>query len=318
MTPDTAPVPTLPRRPDDGHKGTFGTVVVVGGCAAPELRMIGAPALSARAALRAGCGLAKLVVPSPIADAVLGLCPSATAVPLACGAGGAPIAHLAAETLDAMARDAACVVIGPGMAGDDTTAAIAVRALGHAPCPLVIDAGALAALALVPDLARDVRAAAVLTPHPGEYGRLADALALREDPVDPARRPAAAEALAQRLGCVVALKGARTVVSDGHRTWINDTGGPELATGGTGDVLAGLIAGLVAQFVREEDPIAALRRRVKGGGAAGLSLYDAVRVAVRAHGAAGTLWRSRHAASAGLLAQELADLIPEALEPMRG
>jgi NAD(P)H-hydrate epimerase len=188
---------------------------------------------------------------------------------------------------------------------------LALRAAQQEEVPVVLDADALNALATTPELARDFHAAAILTPHPGEFRTLAGSLGITLDPVNPATRPEAAAVLAQRLGCIVALKGSGTVVSDGQRTWQNDTGGPELATGGTGDVLAGLIAGLVAQFVA----FGLLPRQPKPANRP-LDLYDATRLAVRAHGLAGERWASRHGAKAGLMAMELADEVPGVLASM--
>lgn len=300
---DAGDLVKLPPRAPSGHKGTFGTVVVLGGCATGPAGgpvMIGAPGLAARAALRSGAGLAKLIVPSPIAIAAVTLCPSATAIGLPVDGSGAIVPYEAARVFDEALESAACVVIGPGMGGGAEVQPIALRAASQAERPVVIDADALNALAAIPELTKDFRAAAVLTPHPGEFRTLAASLGLREDAVDPAKRPRAAEALAQRLGAVVVLKGHRTVVSNGHQTWVNESGGPELATGGTGDVLAGLIGGLIAQ-----------------AGAA-MSLFDVARLAVHVHGLAGERWRTRRGASAGLLASELADGLPEALEAWRG
>ncbi|MDX1500159.1 MAG: ADP/ATP-dependent (S)-NAD(P)H-hydrate dehydratase, partial [Woeseiaceae bacterium] len=107
-------------------------------------------------------------------------------------------------------------------------------------------------LAAVRDFDRELRGPAVLTPHPGEFRRLAAALALDDDTASPGGRRDAAAELARRLGCVVVLKGAGTVVTDGQRTFVNETGNAALATAGTGDVLTGLIAGLLAQGLDPE------------------------------------------------------------------
>ncbi|MBX3375384.1 MAG: NAD(P)H-hydrate dehydratase [Phycisphaeraceae bacterium] len=307
---DSSPLPPLPPRDPRGHKGTFGTVVIVGGCAgssadgASGRLMIGAPALAATAALRCGCGLAKMVVPAPIAAAAITLCPSATGVPVAVDPTGEMIASEAAAVMDEQFAAAQAIVVGPGMGGGQSVRAVALRCVQQEECPVVVDADAINALAEVPELWRDFKAAAVLTPHPGEYRRLADRLNIRADPTETKDRPRAAELLAQRLGCIVALKGAGTVVSDGQRTWINTSGGSVLATAGTGDVLAGLVAGLSAQFVS----LGSRRAPTKP-----LDLYDATRIAVHAHGLAAELWAQRHRAGAGMLAMELADLLPEVL-----
>ena len=139
----------------------------------------------------------------------------------------------------------------------------------------------------------------MLTPHPGEYARLAKALSIDADPIDPVARPHAAERLAQRLGCVVVLKGHGTVVSDGHRTWTCAHGNDALAVGGSGDVLSGVVAGLLAQFGPK------------------LGLYDCARLAVEAHAIAGERWAARAGGTAGMLAAELAAEIPGALGTLR-
>lgn len=298
MTPHQ-PAP-LPARPRDGHKGTFGTVGVVGGSAG-RTRMIGAPALAALAALRAGAGLVRVGAPAPIVDSVLVAAPGATGIAIPAGADGAIEPHAAAAGVDDTARDAECLAIGPGLGRGPGAQAATLRALSQEECPVVVDADALNAMCEIPDITRDLRAAAVLTPHPGEYARLARALAL------PTAGPRAGmcESLARRLGCVVVLKGAGTVVSDGRRTWAADDAEPVLATAGTGDVLTGVIAGLVAQWVRA----------VPGAGR--LDLLDAACLAVRAHALGAHRWSARTGATGGMLATDLLAELPGALESLR-
>ncbi len=299
-------LPALPPRPPGGHKGTFGTVCVLGGQAAPPRVMLGGPAFAALGALRAGAGLAVLAVPEPIIAAALCVAPSATGLGLPVDEAGRLDPGRVAELLDGFLPGCAAVAAGPGLGASEPQSQVMLRLVGRPYPPLVIDADGLNALAAGPQLDRDFRARAVLTPHPGEYRRLAGALRLEADPVDPDRRPAAAEALAQRLGCVVVLKGPATVVSDGLNTWTNPTGTVALATAGTGDVLTGIIAGLIAQHVRN-------------GGApspAGLSLYDCARIGVFIHGLAADRW-ARRRGDAGLLASDLLDEIPEAMAPLR-
>jgi NAD(P)H-hydrate epimerase len=131
-------------------------------------------------------------------------------------------------------------------------------------------------------------------------------------------RESAAEHLAQRLGCIVVLKGAGTVVTDGARTWTNTSGHPCLGTGGTGDVLTGVIAALIGQFVA---PVA--WPSLPGGvqpprhPRKPLDLYDAVRLAVHAHGLAGERWATTRHASGGMLATELTEQLPGVLEELR-
>lgn len=333
-------LPPLPRRDPNGHKGTFGSVAIIGGRAGPDVQMIGAPALAALGALRAGAGLAKLIVPEPIAAAAISICPSATALPAPTGTDGTmrpqPLIELTDRALGARTEGTTTdrcesVVIGPGLGGGDAPRAATLRAIQQLDTPIVLDADGLNALAEIPEFWRDFRAPAVLTPHPGEFRRLAAALTLNADPITVASRPAAAELLAQRLGCVVVLKGAGTIVSDGHRTWTCTRGHACLATAGTGDVLAGVIAGLIAQFVRL-GPEAQLRAAAhKAALARGLTsapaphtaqpptldLFDAARLAVQAHALAGERWASARSAAAGLLAAELATEIPAILESLR-
>lgn len=305
--------PALPARDPHGHKGTFGTVLIVGGCADDARRMIGAPALAAAASLRAGAGLARLLMPTAILDAALVMCPSATGVPIPAEPSGEIPPHRAVEALDAALRSADVLAIGPGLGDSPAADALTLRAIQESRVPVVLDADALHALARLPEIHRDFRASAALTPHPGEFRALARTLRLSQDPTDPRTRPAAAEALAQRLGCVVVLKGARTVVSDGSRTWTNPNGHACLATAGTGDVLTGLLAGLVAQFVRIPESAGGVALGPRGP----LDLFDAARLAVHAHALAGERWARERGASAGLLAHELADLLPACLESLR-
>lgn len=283
-------LPSLPTRDPDGHKGTFGTVAIIGGCDRDGLMMLGAPLLAGRGALRAGVGLCRLCLPSSI------LAPALAALPAATGFAFQGTAPTQLPPSDA-------VVIGPGLgpAGEQSRAVFDL--LKQLDRPAVIDADGLNALASglrasrkLPDLSR-----CVLTPHPAEYARLAQACRLREDPIDPRARESAACAMADRLRTTVVLKGARTVVSNGSSIWVCSHGHACMATGGTGDVLAGVLGALLAQ-----------------NEAAGwcMPLFDVARVAVDAHARAGEAWAEAHGASAGMLVEELADLIPTALRPL--
>jgi ADP-dependent NAD(P)H-hydrate dehydratase len=287
----------LPDRPADGHKGTFGTVIVVGG----SRTMIGAPALCARAAVRGGAGLVKIATLASVLPHVLTLEPAATGIALNLEHDPA---SAAAMLDDADADGRAVLAVGPGWgqsaeAGQmlaDLLAGRRVRRRG-----MVLDADGLNLLAgmlrndagIAAGHDGDARGARVLTPHPGEFRRLADAVGLDIDPVDEASRRAAAAGLCARLGVdVVLLKGRHTVVSDGRRTYINTTGNPALATAGSGDVLTGLIAALLAQ---------------------GMGAFDAAAWGAHLHGHVADRWAQRHGPS-GLHAMELADALPDALQ----
>lgn len=326
MPPDATPplppdLPRLPPRPRDGHKGTFGTVAVIGGCAGGPLRMIGAPALSALAALRAGAGLVRLVMPEPILNSGLTLCPSATGIPLPVdhAADGHIIPHEAAAAVDRVIALSTVIAIGPGLGVSPGAQAATLRVIQQDEHPVVVDADGLNCLASTPDLFRDFHAAAVLTPHPGEFKRLCAGLGLTNDLGLGKSREDACTALAQRLGRVIVLKGEGTVVSDGLRTWTCPAGHPCLATAGTGDVLTGLIAGLIAQFSPTPQHML-FRAKVPAmpaDPARPLDLYDAARLGVFIHAAAGEAWARARAASAGLLALDLIDLLTAALERLR-
>ncbi|MEM7756137.1 MAG: NAD(P)H-hydrate dehydratase [Planctomycetota bacterium] len=311
---EAGPLPALPSRPADGHKGTFGTVLVIGGCATPTRRMLGAPALTASGALRTGTGLAQIMCPRPIVDHVLTLCPSATGWALPVEPDGSIVAHEAAELFDEAVQKASVIAIGPGLGDADGVIPLVLRAVGQAETPVVADADALNALADLRDVAKDVRAPLIVTPHPGEYRRLAKNLGITADPL--ADRNRAAEALAQRLGCIAVLKGSGTVVSDGQRTWTCAHGHPCLGTAGTGDVLTGIVAGLVAQYV-PDGPAAigsvVLPRRPDRP----LSLFDAARLAVEIHAHAGERWARERHAGGGMLASELVDFVPSEVEARR-
>lgn len=259
-------VPKIASRARDGHKGTFGTVVVIGGCCAGAVRMLGAPALAAAGALRAGCGLVKMMVPGPMVVPALSLSPSATGIALPVNGAGELVGHEAVALFDDVVKSADAVVIGCGLGGYSEShgdmvhgagvQALVLRALQQTRVPVVVDADALNVMSQIADLSRDLRASCILTPHVGEFRRLAASLNI-ESNLDAsvqsaaalaASRAAACEALAQRLGCIVALKGAGTVVSNGHDSWVCGRGHSCMGTGGTGDVLAGLLGGLVAQW----------------------------------------------------------------------
>lgn len=271
-------LPALPPRPDDGHKGTFGTVAIVGG----SLRMPGAPALTATAALRSGAGLVKVAGPLQVLSSVLAIQPGATGVGL--------------KELGGMRGDGRTVLaIGPGLGGESGVEAV-VRGFLDWPNPLVVDADGLNALAKQGPGEREGGGPWVMTPHPGEFRRLAAAWDVGGDAVDPEQRPAAAAALAQAAGAVVVLKGRHTIVTDGQRAYRNPTGNPALATAGTGDVLTGLIAGLIAQ---------------------GAEVFDAAVLAAYLHGDAADDWSDTHGRR-GLLAMDLAHALPAAIHRLEG
>jgi NAD(P)H-hydrate epimerase len=247
----------LPRRPAAGHKGDFGHVLAIAGAAG----FTGAPALVALGALRAGAGLVTVAAPADCLPAVACHAPGAMMHVVATEGGGMTPAALAAGVRDPASFDV--VIAGPGLAaGQGTQAIVSGLAAGRAP-RLVLDADALNVFAGRPEALRRPAGELAITPHPGEAARLLGVAPA----VVQADRIWAVRELARRTGAVAVLKGAGTVVAaPGGEPWLNLTGNAGMATGGSGDVLAGAVAALWAQ---------------------GLTALDAARLAVWLHGTAG-------------------------------
>ena len=223
-----------------------------------------------------------------------------------------------------------------------------MRALTQDRVPLVLDADGLNALATMPEANKDLRATAVFTPHPGEWKRLADAFTLDGDPTGSnEQQRAAAQSLARRFGCVVALKTHDTVVTDGVRDFtlsdanrwtvlqddeplpaagpeppsgytvppveLNDN--PQLATGGSGDVLTGVIAGIIAQHVKPA--LLAGERSLPSERRGGVSVFDATRAAVVAHAYNAWTLKEWHNATGGIIARDLLEWIPSSIQKLR-
>lgn len=320
-------LPRLPRRRKDSHKGVFGTVAVVGGSIADPTRgggsgsvMVGAPALSSLAALRAGCGLCRLAMPAPLLPHGLAICPSATGLSIGTDEHGQIDPSAACDAIDRLAADASCLAVGPGLGTSPGAQAAVLRAVQQEDAPLVLDADGINAMGLIADFTRDLRAAAVLTPHPGEFRRLTLAMGLKDALGLDKSREAAATEMARRLGAVVVLKGAGTVVSDGRRVWANTVDHPCLATAGSGDVLTGIIVSVIAQWVPSPAQMILKSRAPATLPPADrpLDLFDAARIGVAVHGLCGVLWSRSRAAEGGLLAAELTEFIPSVIESLRG
>jgi len=226
----------LPPRARFGHKGTFGKVLVIGG----SVGMAGAAALAAAGALRAGAGLVHVLTPEPAFPIVAGLVPEALVHPgpsaegMLSRAGAAEAVRWAGET--------DVVVVGPGLGRGPGPEAV-VRGLVRSGARLVLDADALFALAQDPEPLRGDHGEIVLTPHPGEFGRL---VGKDPDEIVPDKIRWARER-AREWQTVVVLKGPPTVIAEpGGAVLLNTTGNTALAHGGSGDVLAGMIGGLWA------------------------------------------------------------------------
>jgi hydroxyethylthiazole kinase-like uncharacterized protein yjeF len=230
---------SIPARPLDAHKGTFGTAVVLAG----SLGFTGAAYLSSTAAARTGAGLVRLLVADSIYPILAAKVTEVMATPVTEVAPGA-VGHAAYLSILRQMESSEVGIIGPGLGRDSSTWRLVVDLAARARCPLVIDADGLNALADSPRSKGKLGKNRVLTPHPGELSRLTGKTA---DAIN-ADRPAAARKAAKEWGAIVVLKGAHTVVAhpDG-RTSEDPHEVPALATGGTGDVLSGIIGGLIAQ-----------------------------------------------------------------------
>lgn len=286
----------VPRRDARSHKGSHGTLVVVAG----SLDYAGAALLVVRAAARAGAGLVRLAVPESLQPIVAGRVPEVTTL-------GLPETDLQGEVdpEEALERildvDHDAMVVGPGLRPGLATVELIEALLGaesDQPPPVVVDAEALNSLASLPEWWCRVTRPCVLTPHPGEFRRLRSAQ--REEAADgapdeplesDAERAAASLAAAADWEQVVVLKGAGTIIArPGGEAAQAPFENPALATAGTGDVLAGVIGGLLAQ---------------------GLPVWDAARLGVYLHGSAGEAIRDR-IGDAGLLASDLPEEVARA------
>ncbi|HSU69284.1 MAG TPA: NAD(P)H-hydrate dehydratase [Tepidisphaeraceae bacterium] len=253
-------LPALPARPLEGHKGMFGRVLIVGG----SDTMIGAPVLAGTSALRCGAGLVQVAVPKVILPAAISITPELIGLALRKSGGNR-------ELLEA-AQKADAIVIGPGL-GQSPAAAERLKSLARLDKQMVVDADGLNLLAAGKRWPKWFKAHAVLTPHPGEMGRLAKLIGRTDVPSDEAGRIEIATQAAQAFGQIVVLKGYRTVVTDGQRVYINDTGDSSLSKAGTGDVLSGVVGTLLAQKMeRLEAAIAAVWLHGRAGELAGQRL----------------------------------------------
>ncbi|MDD5678764.1 MAG: NAD(P)H-hydrate dehydratase [Kiritimatiellae bacterium] len=250
--------PLFPRRLQTSHKGTFGHLLIVGGA----VGFPGAIALAARAALRSGVGLVTVVVPRSIVPIVAGLAPEA----MVHGAAETDIGSLASDAWSAWHEklgDFTAVAAGPGMTRHPETAKLVEQILRECRLPLVLDADALSVYEGRINALAERAGPLVITPHPGEMAHL---LGRTVDEVQSSRFEVAKEA-AQRARAVAVLKGAGTLVAEaGQPLAINMTGNSGMATGGMGDVLTGLLGGLLAQKMK---PFGAARAAVFLHGRAG-------------------------------------------------
>lgn len=283
---EVAALPELPAREHSAHKNNCGRVLVIAGSGG----MCGAGMLAANSALRSGAGIVTWALAQSLSVHADFACPEVIILPIPHTAQHSP-ALAAREHLLEAAREAQAVIIGPGLPVAGETGELIRLLVPEISSPLLIDAGALRAISGDVQLIAKRTAPTVLTPHPGEMSQLCglQVSQLQEDRTGTAARYAA------ESGAVVLLKGPGTVISDGRRVRINTTGNPALATAGSGDVLSGVIAALLAQ---------------------GLAAFEAACLGAHLHGAAGDIARERGGLH-GVIAGDVAACLPGAFMAYR-
>jgi len=271
-----------PRRGPRSTKFSSGQVTIAGG----SRGLTGAVRMSSAAAIRAGAGYATVAVPADLEPSFELGQPEVMSV--GCPGGDGCLAPVGIKALLGAFERAAAGVLGPGLGRDPGAIELAREAVAAIGCPLVLDADGLNAFAGQLDLLAGRAQATVLTPHAGELGRL---LGRDSGEID-AHRLAAAREAAEAADAVVVLKGDDTIVTDGTRVAVNALGAPALATAGTGDVLSGVVAALLAR---------------------GLEPFAAASAAVLAHAGAGVEAAQRIGAAESVIATDVIDSIPLAL-----
>lgn len=281
----------LPKRPLDANKGTFGRVLVVGG----SINYIGAPYLACSGAIRVGAGLVTLATARSLQPILASKLTEVTYIPLPESEPGV-ITTEASDIIHQQIPNYNVLLIGCGLGQNPSTAkfitSILPSLLSNKPPRLILDADALNILARVPHWWQQIATDAILTPHPGEISRLLE-LSISEIQ---SRRLEVVRDAARLWHKTIVLKGAHTIVSapDG-RARISAVANPGLASAGTGDVLAGAIAGLLAQ---------------------GMSLFDAASCGVYLHGMAGEMVKE-HLGNTGMIASDLLPLLPLTIKKLR-
>lgn len=276
-------VPRLPPRPAEGHKGTFGKVLVVAG----SRGMTGAAVLCGTAALRGGAGLVQVACPRDVQDVIASGNPCYTTLGLAMGRGGTFDPQTVDEIIRA-AEQSTVIALGPGVGSrpdvGDLVRAVLIRLRDKA---VILDADALNVLPLTPESFRTRPGSSIMTPHPGEFARFCRTNAAGVQ----ANREQLAVNFARTWNVVLLLKGHGTIVTDGTRMFTNPTGNPGMATGGSGDVLTGLIAALVGQ---------------------GMPAFDAACFGAWVHGRAGDL-AAAEVGQVSMVATDLLRHLPRAI-----
>ncbi|QEH37411.1 Bifunctional NAD(P)H-hydrate repair enzyme Nnr [Aquisphaera giovannonii] len=279
-------LPSLPPRPADSNKGQFGHVLVVAG----SRGLAGAAALCGASALRSGAGLVRIASPAEVQPVVASFEPSYMTYPLPQDEDGLIDFEAARPRLERLAAAATVVAAGPGLGQSDGILAVVRWLLESSGKPLVLDADALNVLSAGHlDLLGRRDQPVVITPHPGEMARLVGDTA---KDVQAARVDQAAKLAGRFEALTVVLKGTGTVVTDGRRVYVNTTGNPGMATGGTGDCLTGVVAAMIGQ---------------------GLPPFEGAQLGVYIHGLAGDIAKDQNGVI-GLIAGDIVDALPDAFE----
>ena len=284
MVTPSAIQPWLPKRPASAHKGTFGHAGIIAGSSGKS----GAAALAAKAALRAGAGLVTVATPASVQASVASGIPEVMTLPLP-ETSAHTLSRQALPPLRTFLQSRSAIGMGPGLSTHAETVEVVRTLIAQCDRPLVIDADALNALAGHTSLLRSCPLSPIVTPHPGEMARLlgeSTAAAVNRN------RVGIAQDFARTHSTIVVLKGARTIIAHPHgATAITPTGNPGMATAGTGDVLTGILAGLLAQ---------------------GVSPWEAAQSGVYLHGLAGDL-AARTFGYPSLMAGDLVADLPQAI-----
>ena len=272
----------LPKRREDTNKGTYGKVLSVCG----SRRYAGAAVLAANGAVRIGAGLVTAAFPNDAYAAVAAKLTEPVLLPLPCCSDGF-FSRAAIEPLIAEAKSASVLLIGCGLGQTLGTASVISELLPACGCPIVLDADGINLLSRNIHELESIGSRTVLTPHPGEFARLLG-IGIPEVQSD---RLALAKAFAKQYNTVLVLKGAATIVASPERVYVNRTGNPGMARGGSGDLLAGMIAGLIAQ---------------------GLDRFDAAVTAVFLHGFVGDRAAQEYSVH-GMTPSDMIALLPKVL-----
>jgi NAD(P)H-hydrate epimerase len=273
----------LPARPKNSHKGLYGTVLAFAGGRGSA----GAAALVGAASLRSGSGLVRVLCPKEVQPTVASFEPCYMTYPVADDADGLAVLEASKKVLGKFLPHASVLAMGPGLGQSADLRELVAWVVKSVEIPTILDADALNNLAGQTEILSTLKRPVILTPHPGEFSRLTGR-SIAEIESDRETHAIALAGSAENL--IVVLKGSETIVTDGTRLYVNTTGNPGMATGGSGDVLTGVIAAMIAQKL---DP------------------FDAACFGVYAHGLAGDIARDQNGV-VGLIAGDIVDSLADA------